>query len=473
MSLKSDSSSSLEKFQGKFGGLAGAVISSYSDGEYELYVVDAGRLLPQEVIELRTQVYVNEWKIMTSENIVGNDDDSGIHVIVFHRSSSRFIACTHMMPAEYSTFVIDSGIGKQKLNQSVLSSRSAVIKEFRSAGIFQLLIYAATRHYRIEGRRYVVAYVDAGDHPTHRRFNMTPLKSAQSKLVQLADRDLKLQPYVSSVEYALHKASANIPEEIERLIAIMIPDEIEKRVKKLSSSINNSSIWRRAREGSLTRNQYAEFLAQLHHFVRNTTRVLALAVSRSEEKSLRSHFRKHLNEELDHELIIEADLRCLGVDVEYLLNRRAPTAHICNFNGLQEALLANRHDPVMYMAIPFAVEGISAFISETNMEALRCAAAKWGISDPVQATRFLTSHRSFDGQDGGHWEMTLAMIKKFIKTDDQCELFMAIAKATVENIRNMIEEVVGPEDYESWSELKHKVDSNFQLSPVAIERSIL
>ena len=85
MSLKSDSSSSLEKFQGKFGGLAGAVISSYSDGEYELYVVDAGRLLPQEVIELRTQVYVNEWKIMTSENIVGNDDDSGIHVIVFHR----------------------------------------------------------------------------------------------------------------------------------------------------------------------------------------------------------------------------------------------------------------------------------------------------------------------------------------------------------------------------------------------------
>jgi hypothetical protein len=183
-------------------------------------------------------------------------------------------------------------------------------------------------------------------------------------------------------------------------------------------------------------------------------------MSRSEAKTLQKHFRKHLMEELDHETIIEADLKYLGVDVEYLVKHKATNPYICNFNALQESLLANRVDPIMYMAVPFAVEGISAFISSENLDALEACVATWGVKDAANGTRFLSSHRNFDGKDGGHWEMTQDMINTFVTTEKQGKQFLSIARATINNMLGMIDDVVGTADYVHWRRSETNADLN-------------
>src|SRR5262245_41922475 len=59
---------------------------------------------------------------------------------------------------------------------------------------------------------------------------------------------------------------------------------------------------------------YSEFLAQTHHYVVHTTRLLGLVASRigPEREKLHSRFMKHAGEERSHHLLAEHDLRELG-----------------------------------------------------------------------------------------------------------------------------------------------------------------
>ncbi len=426
-------------------------IAHLEGAEFNLTVIKGSAQLPAELLELRKHVYVDEWGILDNAHLVGPNDQRGLHVLLTERATGKLAGITHMMEAELSDFVDQSGLTADLLQDTVLSSRSAVAKDFRSLGVFQLLIYSACHFYRLEGRKFVVSYLEDGDHPTHKRFKMDVLPNAFIRLVATEHgKNFTLRPYASTIDYIMYRGEIGVSQKFLDLKAQLIVREASAALKLEASAINQSKLWQKARDRTLTRKQYCDFLTELHQFVRYTTRIIALAVSTSEDKTLRRHFLKHLREETDHEVILEADLKFLGADVDYLLNHKSPSTYIMNFNGLQESQLSYRKDPLLYMAVPFAVEGISAFITEENIQALSGAIASWGVKTPERAMAFLTSHREFDGKEGGHWDMTLDMMKLFLRTEKELGRFLAIGRSVVKNMTSMIDDAVSTTDYATW-----------------------
>ena len=438
-------------------------LESFETDRWRLCVQSTPQGLPHDVEQLRRQVYVEEWGIMDHDHVICGNDFLGVHILLYDKLTNSLVACTHIVEAELSDFVEQSGVSPRDLSESVLSSRTTIAKPFRSRSLFQLLVYAAVRHFRIQGRKFVVSYLQDGDHPTHKRFKMELIPHAKTRVVDLPNRhQVTLSPHAVSIEYAMYRSSLDLSDDVAALCRLLSVSEIEYTVKKWAGEVNASAIWQRAQAGTLTKHQYAEFLAQLHHFVRNTTRVIAHAISKSEHKVLQKHFRKHMVEEVDHESIIESDLATLGVDADYYTKGIGAHPGIWKFNGLQEALLAYRSNPVLYMAVPFAVEGISAFISDKNVAALKNCARSWGYSAPEKVMRFLDSHREFDGQDGGHWEMTLDMIRRFVSSERDTKDFLAIARATIDNMLEMINETASQNDAMNWTILEGSAVSRSQ-----------
>ena len=298
----------------------------------------------------------------------------------------------------------------------------------------------------------MVAYMEQGDHPVQRRYNMQLLPQAKQISVPVpGDKTLPLEPRFLDIDHANSISFRGLLGEESKIIARQIAvTEIEWTVEGWSKLVNDSPFWQRARAGTLTRNQYLMLLGQLHRFVRHTTRIIAMAWSKSESKALQKHFRKHVMEEIDHELMIEADMGYLGADVDYYLNHLPTHPGIRAFNGLQESLLSHRADPIMYMAVPFAVEGISAFINDENILALATAIKSWGVADPRLATRFLASHRDFDGDQGGHWDGTLVMLRQYIKDEQQAREFVAISRSVFDNFGAMLAAVADLPTPNTW-----------------------
>lgn len=430
---------------------SGPTLCEATTERWALTVNEGTEAILTEVLALRKKVYVDEWRIMNAHELPSPNDTHGVHVLLRDRITGELVGCTHMMEADHSDFVAQTGLAPSALSTSVLSSRSTVARDHRKKGVFQLLVYAASQWYRRKGKKFLVSYIQEGDHPTHTRFRLRPIPGARDHVVKIVNgTDVRLKPYAETLEYIMHRGTQDVAPELMELIAQLAPQEIEYRVSKMAERINQSALWRRAADGTLTSFQYADLLSQLHHFVRFTTRVIARALSHSEDKVLRAHFRKHMVEETDHELIIESDLENLGMDVDYFVRHKVAHPGIFNFNGLQESLLGYRHDPVLYMAVPFAVEGLSAFISESNMNLLYAAARSWGIENPKLVTAFLASHRHFDGGEGGHWEMTLDMIRRYVRTENQTKQFLSIAQATTDNILTMFEETLDGNDWTRW-----------------------
>lgn len=430
-----------------------STIATFIGETFTLKIFDGTIEVPNDALLLREQVYISEWKILEPENLQTADDTRGIHVLIYENATGKLAGCTHMLEAEQSAFVEQSGLKIDDLCNAVLSSRSTVSKEFRSKGIFQFLVYTATRYYRMSGRNIVVSYLEDNDHPTHKRFKMDMIPHGRKRVEPLTSgKLLSLSPYATSVNYAMYRGSLDLNTDLQDIMSQLVIDEIKVTIRRQATDINDTSLWCKARSGTLTKNQYCEFLSELYNFVKFTTRIIALAVAQTEDKPLRRHFMKHLREEVDHEVILENDLKALGADTEYLLVHKSPSKYIHNFNGLQESLLGWRKDPVNYMAVPFAVEGISAFMSPENLTALRVCIRSWGVENPDRGMAFLSSHKDFDGQDGGHWEMTLDAIKPYITSEKNLSRFLTIGTAIIENLRSMIEDKTNDHDPVTWTQ---------------------
>lgn len=429
------------------------ILFSWTSGPLQIELHDGRLGVPEGVLELRRSVYVEECQIMREENLSSPNDELGIHILARDLTTGELLGASHMVEAELSDFADLAGIPRAKLTNSFYGSRSALRPDRRGSSIYPLLMYAGSSFYRSKGRKNAVAFVESGDHPVQRRFRMRPIANAKAvNLDLMGDKSLLIEARWLPVDVAQAISFSSLmgdhAKEIARKIAVT---EIELVVEGWSRECNHKfTFWKKAREGTLTQNQYIDLLGQLHRFVRNTTRVIALAWNRSQTKDLQKHFRKHVNEEIDHEVIIEADLAYLGADLNYVLHQMPSEPGIRAFNALQESLLSYHSDPVMYMAVPFAVEGISAFISDENIHALSQCINKWGIKDPRQATRFLASHRDFDGDQGGHWDGTLVMLRKYIKDETQGREFLAISRSVFDNFTAMMEGVAASEDPDHW-----------------------
>ena len=101
---------------------------------------------------------------------------------------------------------------------------------------------------------------------------------------------------------------------------------------------------------------YGNFIAQSFYYVRNSTRILALAAARFSLKQNEAHqrFLKHISEENHHERLLENDLKALGYSIEQFPEQSAIRA----FYQIQYYLIEHR-DPMAVMGFILALEGLA------------------------------------------------------------------------------------------------------------------
>lgn len=187
--------------------------------------------------------------------------------------------------------------------------------------------------------------------------------------------------------------------------------------------------WFRAvSSNALAKPQYVATLANLHQFVRWTTRLIGRAISLSADPSLRAKWVRHLQGEVDHEVILERDLAALGADVDYVRGAMTPTVATQSFMVAQESMIAFHQDPVLFMAAPFVAEGFAARLDRDFIEALRACAARWGEPNPKHVTTFFASHVEYDGGSDGHWESTRSALREQLTTDLDLRRFLGAAR---------------------------------------------
>lgn len=183
----------------------------------------------------------------------------------------------------------------------------------------------------------------------------------------------------------------------------------------------DKSFFRALDERSLSHSQYVYTLSNMHAFVRWTTRLVGRIVAASHDEIVRNEWLSHLQEEINHEKILEKDLEYLGADVVYVKSRFVPNVATRTFMAGQEALAAFASDPVVFAAAPITAEGIAAQWGVEITDSLKECIASWGYSHPQRGANFIISHAGFDGGEDGHWARTLSFVAEHLESEERLE----------------------------------------------------
>jgi hypothetical protein len=290
--------------------------------------------------------------------------------------------------------------------------------EFDDLEIVGPLLYLALRRARIWGRHTVAATL--------------PQAGLLGKHLALEPVDGTGELHAQRIDLAIHRAyAASNPAGQQLCREHMVPEALEIFARHARRF--HHTAWARAVRGRhLARAQYVATLANTHQYVRFTPRLLARAVAISEDEALREHFLQHLDGERRHHELIEADLRYLGADVEFVRERMSPAPATMQFMLVQESMIAFYRDPVLFMAAPFVAEGLAASVGPELLGALVDNIRAWGLDEPQRATRFLRSHVHIDGGDDGHFARTCAVIAKYLRDETMHQRFLAVVQLAAE-----------------------------------------
>lgn len=407
--------------------------------------------VPRELIELRRKVYCEETNFLAEKDLVSENDKNGAHICIYDSANSNLIAAAHVVEAELSDFSVHSGVSKSEIMTSVYGSRHLVAKEYRGQGLFSLLLYMTMREGRLRRRTSLLAYQNEGDIAVNRIISMKPIPGIPPRIVEGNNgHQYSVLPCGQDISYGMHLAWKNMPENVKSYATEnLLADEVERTVGSRLETFYDNKWFIGVANGTLTKNQYVEMLGDWHNFVRWTTRLLAKVVGITDDKDLRSSFISHMNGEIDHEVLIEGDLAALGADVDYAKNHMAPGGPIQLFMGLQESLAAFRQDPVLFLAVPYSIEGISANITAQTVKDLSACIASWGYERPRKCCTFLSSHIHTDGGDDGHWQHSLKMIKQFLKTETELQKFLVVSHLVFDTIGASFENAVSKLDFQT------------------------
>jgi hypothetical protein len=383
---------------------------------------------------MRRQVYGEEMGYLREEDLIDGNDRVGEHLCIYYddppgKGGPEMIAAAHIVDAEACDFAQHTGLPPESLRQGFYFTRGIVTAAYRQRGVFSLLLYLAMRRYRLRGRRIIYAYVTPGDPPARKILRYTPIERLSPRRV--VGRDGSSYEVVATwqdIAYGMHRTFAAMPPAMQAYLrdSGLLADEVEQTVLKRLDQFYSNAWFERVRAGKLTREQYVATLANMHQFVRFTTRILGKVVGMTEDPELRRHYVEHLRGEVNHELLLENDLDCLGADVDYVVNHMVPLSEIQGFMVTQESMAAFYGDPVIFLAVPFTVEALSGHLpKEFGVALMRCLDG-FGLADPRRASTFLSSHVHTDGGDDGHWEHSREMIRKLLTTETQVQRFLNV-----------------------------------------------
>jgi hypothetical protein len=295
-------------------------------------------------------------------------------------------------------------------------SRCAYVSDVRATGrdAEAAALYMALRRARIMGRPTVATW-GKPDSSAWVRLQLAKLSRVGSD----ADGTAGAQRLDISIYRAFAGAGAFQPQ-LKALFVSEAVETLDSWVSQFFASPWFESIY----AGTMTREQYVYTLSNMHQFVRWTTRLIGRAVSLSSDRELRNHWLKHLDGEINHELIIEKDLEELGVDVNYVTDAMVPNLENQQFMVIQESLIGFHQDPVLFMAAPFVAEGFSARLDRNFMDALERVVRSWGVANPRRATLFFSSHIEYDGGGEGHWEATRRILERSLTDETLLQRFL-------------------------------------------------
>lgn len=321
---------------------------------------------------------------------------------------------------------------KQLHNCVIIHSLSADTNQ-----LLPLIAYFALRQARIWHCQNII--VESSD------------QSIEKSLCQL----LKLEPLshcsntnAQRLEYAIHLAYEQCDTQQRQFIQTYFIHEILDSFESWVSELFHNSWFTAIKTQTISKEQYIASLFNLHQFVKHTTRLAARCVALCENRELRNHYIYHLKGEVNHEVIIESDLRALRADVNYLLQSHVPHTATAGFIVLQESITGYKRDAVLMLACPFIAEGMTANIGYDFVENLFAAIRSWGIKSPESVSRFLTSHMKTDGGNDGHWLRVIYRIEEFIQTEKDMQEFINVLRLAMSSYAHGLNANI--DDLELW-----------------------
>lgn len=230
----------------------------------------------------------------------------------------------------------------------------------------------------------------------------------------------------------MHENYRNLTKSGRNIDTKIFADEVEETIKNWVDEGKNWDFFAKIKTQTLQKHEYVNIISNLYQFVRHTTRVIGKAIGHSKDPELRKHWINHLNGEINHEIMIEFDMKALGENVEYMKNHMSPNAYTMAFMSVQESIISYYNDPILMMASPLAAEAVTAHLdSEFEKNLYKCVET-WGDFVPKKVTKFLISHMNTDGGVDGHWQMSIDYLPKLLKSETDLAKFL-VANETARN----------------------------------------
>ncbi|MEM9461154.1 MAG: hypothetical protein AAGF11_43725 [Myxococcota bacterium] len=319
-----------------------------------------------------------------------------------------------------SPFAEHTGLPETALRNCAWVESLWVSATHASTDLLPAIVYLALRRARILGFSNVVMLAPTPDRGLRALMDLRPLT-----------RVGKIQPQALAgrLKRAIVRAYDACGEDLCELLRAHFIDEILETHRRWMDRFFSGSWTTAVRTGAITQEQYTCTLQNLHHYVRQTTRLAARGIAYAPDDTLRDHYIHHLRGEVNHEILIERDLGRLGEDVDYVKHVRVADPATAEFMVVQQSAIGFDRDPLLLLACPMAAEGISAHMGPEIMDALHQTIARWGIDEPRRVTTFLSSHIHTDGGDDGHWHAVVETVRKSLRDEAHLQRFLGVLTA--------------------------------------------
>lgn len=391
-----------------------------------------GEEYPQELRQLRQKVFVEETGL-DNEPFYNNDQISS-HLMLY--MNNRLIGAIAVAAGENSDFNEYTNLTDEQLKKSVFITRAIVDPEFRKKGYYKVLIYSALSRFRRQGRTRVLAYSEENGAASKSVMDLIPILGAKKRIVG----EYQVGCYEGDIDYICHQVMENSSKENkEYLLKTEAVDDIEYYTKMRLKEFYKGNFAKKVISGTLSKQAYIESLAHTHGYVRWTTRILGqqfINIDSGLFAKFAKEIVKHLSEEIGHPEMVIENMEACGASkkyVDYVRKGMVTNRYVDAFMSTQESAVSWRKDPVSFLGVPIAIEGVTAFMPENFRKGLIQCRDAWGIAeaDKAKSTTFWLSHLEFDNPHNGHWARTIGLLREVLQNETQ-----------VIQIRNYIDNVV-------------------------------
>lgn len=414
--------------------------------DYEIGIYNVSDI-PQNLRSIRNDVFVDEKGFLnaSTEDLY---DHCGVHIVLQSKTTGTAIACIQTYKSETGEFADKCGLSPEKLKSGITLTRLMVRKEYRGQSLGGLMLYLAMQEGRKWGRKRVFLYTEQGESSTLGYIAYEPVTGMRS-FVPEGKQSKQVVANTQILEYSISHCYAQLPENIRKFLQPRLATEAIDTVNQRLDLFFKNPWFDAIYNETLTKHQYIQTLGNLYQFVRLTTRILAKAVSLSEDTGMRKHFLEHLTDEIDHEIQIESDLAQVSPNlINFVKNDMIPSIPTQQFMVIQESLLAYNSDPLSYVAVPFSIEGFTARLDHKFITSLENCLAKWGVKRPARGVTFFRVHITSDGGDDGHWDNNKKFLLKYIDSETKLKKILNVIHLTMDSLERCYSSYVEESDFE-------------------------